>query len=49
MHWSLYSAIIGSLMFAYIQLFVQNMQTLKEANYSLTWGQFVDKTLERLG
>jgi len=46
MHWSIYSIIVGAVIFTYIQLFVKNMQTYKASNYNMTWGQFIDKTID---
>jgi len=46
MHWSVYSAVVGTVLFAYIRLFVQNMSMYTKSEYTLTWGQFVDRTLE---
>jgi hypothetical protein len=45
MKWYAYSAVIGAIMFAYIQLFVRNMKTYKDSKYTMSWGQFVDKSL----
>jgi hypothetical protein len=44
MNW-LYSGVIAVVMFAYIQLFVRNMQIYKDSEYTMTWGQFVDHSI----
>ena len=44
MNWAL-SAVIATTMFAYIQLFIKNMQAYKDSDYTMTWGEFVDKTI----
>jgi hypothetical protein len=31
-------------MFAYIRLFNRNMETYKNSEYTLTWGEFIDGT-----
>lgn len=46
MHWPIYSVVVGTVLFAYIRLFVQNMSMYTKSDYTLTWGQFVDRTLE---
>jgi hypothetical protein len=45
MHWSIYSTVIGFIMFMYISLFVKNMQSYKDSEYNMSWGQFIDKTI----
>lgn len=42
MEWYMYSAIVGTVMFAYIQLFVRNMKIYKDTGYTMSWGQFID-------
>jgi hypothetical protein len=44
MLWYLYSIVIGSTMFAYIQLFNRNMQAYKKSDYTMSWGNFIDET-----
>lgn len=44
MMWYIYSAIIAVIMFAYIRLFVRNMETYKKSEYTMTWGQFIDES-----
>ncbi len=46
MKWYIYSAVVGTVMFAYIQLFVRNMQIYKNSDYTMSWGQFVDNSLQ---
>ena len=46
MQWYLYSAIIGTVMFAYVKLFVRNMHTYKNSGYTMSWGEFLDDTLQ---
>lgn len=43
--WYVYSAVIATVMFAYVQLFVRNMQAYKESEYTMSWGQFVDHSI----
>lgn len=45
MQWYVYSAVIASVMFAYVQLFVRNMQAYKDSGYTMTWGDLIDGTL----
>jgi hypothetical protein len=40
----IYSAVIGTVLYTYIQLFNRNMNLYKESDYTLTWGQFIDGT-----
>lgn len=46
MHWYIYSAIIGTVMFAYVKLFVRNMKIYKDSDYTMSWGEFVDDSLQ---
>ena len=46
MKWYTYSAVIGAVMYAYVQLFVRNMRTYKDSDFTMTWGQFVDASLQ---
>lgn len=41
-----YSLVVGSVMFAYIRLFNRNMETYKKSEYTLTWGEFIDGSLQ---
>jgi len=43
-HWFAISAVVGSVVFAYIQLFNRNMQAYKASEYTLSWGQLIDGT-----
>ena len=45
MEWYHYSAVMGTVMFAYIQMFNRNMQMYKESGYTLTWGNFIDQSV----
>jgi hypothetical protein len=45
MEWYIYSGLIASVMFAYIQMFVRNMQAYKNSDYTMTWGEFVDHSM----
>jgi hypothetical protein len=45
MNWYIYSTVIGIVMFAYIQLFVRNMNTYKKSDFTMSWGQFIDNSL----
>jgi hypothetical protein len=42
----MYSALIGTIMFAYVQLFVRNMRVYKESDYTMSWGQFIDHSIQ---
>ena len=35
---------VAVIMFAYIRLFVRNMETYKKSEYTMTWGQFIDES-----
>lgn len=46
MKWYVYSAVIGTVMYAYVQLFVRNMRAYKDSDFTMTWGNFVDSSLQ---
>jgi hypothetical protein len=45
MHWSIYSVVVGTIMFVYMNSFLKNMNLYKKTDYTMTWGQFVDATI----
>jgi hypothetical protein len=40
----IYSIVIGTVLYAYVNMFNKSMDVYKKSDYTMTWGQFIDQT-----